>query len=168
MILRRRLLESLQHRQNRNELRKRLRMMHAADVAYVLESLSLGERRLIWDELEPQQAGWVLVELPGTIQAGLTEATSRERLVEVLATLDVVLENGLVPHADQSRVSECNRRFLPRTRVTHLLRDLRRSRRGFQVCRRGARATLCGSESFRNGSEVPDHGTLVSVARGVP
>ena len=76
-----------------NELRKRLRLMHAADVAYVLESLSLGERRPIWDELEPQQAGWVLVELPGTIQARLTEATSRERLVEVLATL--TLRSGL-------------------------------------------------------------------------
>jgi len=85
---RRDLLESLQHRQNRNELRKRLRMMHAADVAYVLESLSLDDRRLIWDEREPQQAGWVLVELPGTIRARLTETTSRERLVEVLATLD--------------------------------------------------------------------------------
>jgi magnesium transporter len=36
------MLEHLQHRQNLAELNRRLRTMHAADVAYVLEAMPPG------------------------------------------------------------------------------------------------------------------------------
>ena len=45
---RRDLLESLQQRQNEAELRKRLRVMHAAELAYVLEALPLGDELLLF------------------------------------------------------------------------------------------------------------------------
>ena len=48
---RRDLLENLQHRQNEAELRKRLRMMHAADLAYILEALPFGYS--LWQRPRP-------------------------------------------------------------------------------------------------------------------
>ena len=43
------LLESLQHRQNLVELHKRLRTMHPADVAFVLDTLPPDDRATVWD-----------------------------------------------------------------------------------------------------------------------
>src|SRR5262245_123523 len=68
---RRDLLETMQQRQNRGELHKRLRTMHEADIAYVLESLPVADRQTVWEELELPQAAWVFVELPGGIRTPL-------------------------------------------------------------------------------------------------
>ena len=58
---RRDLLESLQHRQNLAELHKRLHVMHPADIAYVLESLPIEDRRTVWEQIDAEQAAWVFV-----------------------------------------------------------------------------------------------------------
>ncbi|MEZ5286456.1 MAG: hypothetical protein R2712_16930 [Vicinamibacterales bacterium] len=54
---RRDVLENLQHRQNLAELHRRLRVMHAADIAYVLEAVPVDDRRTIWDEVAADRAG---------------------------------------------------------------------------------------------------------------
>jgi magnesium transporter len=85
---RRDLLEQLQHRQNIVELRRRLRLMHAADIAYVLEALPLDDRRIVWDQVEPDVAGHVLVEVSTAVRESLVEITPHEELVKRLSTLD--------------------------------------------------------------------------------
>ena len=55
------LLESLQHRQNLVELHKRLRAMHPADVAFVLEALPPEDRQTVWDQINADEAGLVFV-----------------------------------------------------------------------------------------------------------
>lgn len=60
---RRDLLEQLQHRQNLAELHKRVRGLHMADVAYVLEALPPSDRRVVWDEISIDQAADVFVEI---------------------------------------------------------------------------------------------------------
>ena len=62
---RRDMLEHLQHRQNLAELNRRLRTMHAADVAYVLEAMPPGDRQTIWEQVSLEHAGDVFVELCG-------------------------------------------------------------------------------------------------------
>jgi len=57
------LLESLQHRQNLVELHKRLRAMHPADVAFVLEALPPVDRQTVWDQIDADKAGLVFVEV---------------------------------------------------------------------------------------------------------
>ena len=37
--------------------------MHAADVAFVLEALPPDDRRTVWEQVEPEQAGLVFVEV---------------------------------------------------------------------------------------------------------
>jgi magnesium transporter len=82
------LLESLQHRQNLAELSKRVRAMHAADLAYVLEALPPDDRRLVWDQASPEQAGHAFVEVSRVVRDSLVDTTPEETLVQVLLTLD--------------------------------------------------------------------------------
>ena len=82
------LVEQLQHRQNVAELGKRLRVMHAADIAHVLESLPLGDRMTVWREVSPEQAGDVFVEVSEAVRESLIEGMDEAALVEMLTRLD--------------------------------------------------------------------------------
>jgi len=82
------LLESLQHRQNPVELHKRLRAMHPADVAFVLEALPPVDRQTVWDQIDADKAGLVFVEVSSAVRAWLVERTQRDALVALLTTLD--------------------------------------------------------------------------------
>jgi magnesium transporter len=85
---RRDLLESLQHRQNLAELNKRLRMMHAADVAYLLEALPTIDRGTVWEQVPLELAAAAFVEVSGAVRESLASSTPRDRLVQMLITLD--------------------------------------------------------------------------------
>jgi magnesium transporter len=85
---RRDLLENLQQRQNEAELRKRVRLMHAADLAYVLEALPLEYRRTVWHQVPPDLAGTVFVEVSAAVRDSLVAVTSRQDLIALLSTLD--------------------------------------------------------------------------------
>lgn len=85
---RRDVVESLQHRQNLVELHRQLRSMHAADIAYVLEALSHEDRQTVWEQLTPDRAAQILVELSDAVRDSFIEATPRDDLVGLLLTLD--------------------------------------------------------------------------------
>ncbi|MET0213510.1 MAG: magnesium transporter [Vicinamibacterales bacterium] len=82
------LLEQMQHRQNLVELQRHLRAQHPADIAVVLDSLSGDDRRLVFGQLDPAQAGAALVESSDAVRASLIEALGRDELVRALGTLD--------------------------------------------------------------------------------
>ncbi len=82
------LLEQMQHRQNLVELNMRLRGMHSADIAHVLEALPPDDRLTVWQQVDRSQAGFVLVEVSEAARASLVEALSQDELVSVLTSLD--------------------------------------------------------------------------------
>ncbi len=82
------LLDSLQQRQNLAELQKHLRVMHAADLAYVLEALAPDDRRTVWEQLRPEHAGLVFVEVSEAVRDSLVDSSSRDDLIARLSTLD--------------------------------------------------------------------------------
>lgn len=82
------LLETLQHRQNLAELAKRLKGLHPADLAYVLEALPPDQRRLVWEQAAPHVRGQALVELSDAVRAALIEAMPASELVASLTSLD--------------------------------------------------------------------------------
>ncbi len=82
------LLEQMQHRQNLVELHRRLRGLHPADLAHILESLPIEDRLVVWRELEPPQAGPSLVEVSREVRESLVESTDRAALVVALRELD--------------------------------------------------------------------------------
>jgi magnesium transporter len=62
--------------------------MHPADVAFVLEALPPEDRWTVWDQIDRDRAGLVLMEVSGAVRAWLVERTNREALVSLLSTLD--------------------------------------------------------------------------------
>ena len=82
------LLEQLQHKQNVAELGKRLRVMHAADIAYVLEALPPEDRLAVWREVSPEQAGDVFVETSDAVRRFLIAESDQDAMVALLERLD--------------------------------------------------------------------------------
>jgi magnesium transporter len=82
------LLEQMQHRQNLVELNMRLRGMHSADIAHVLDALPPDDRLTVWQQVDGRQAGFVLVEVSESTRASLVDTLSEEDLVSVLTSLD--------------------------------------------------------------------------------
>lgn len=82
------LLETLQHKQNLAEVHNRLRSLHPADLAYVLEALPLDDRLCVWSQAERVQAGQALLEVSDAVRQGLLAASRREDLIAILKTLD--------------------------------------------------------------------------------
>ncbi len=82
------LLEQMQHRQNLVELHKRLKRLHPADVAHILESLPLDDRSVVWRELTSSAAAQALVEVSAGIRESLVENTPQADLVRMLRELD--------------------------------------------------------------------------------
>jgi magnesium transporter len=82
------LLEQMQHRQNLVELHRRLRELHPADVAHILESLPIEDRLIVWRELMPEHAAQALVEVSHGVRDALIENTGRTTLVGILRELD--------------------------------------------------------------------------------
>jgi magnesium transporter len=62
--------------------------MHAADLAYVLEALPPDDRRLVWEQAGPEQAGHAFVEVSPVVRDWLVETTRGDVLVQLLLTLD--------------------------------------------------------------------------------
>ena len=82
------LIESLVHRQHLVELQFKLRGLHPADIAYILEALPLDDRLLIWRQIQDECGGEVLLEVSDAVRDSLIEALVQPALVEVLTQLD--------------------------------------------------------------------------------
>jgi magnesium transporter len=82
-------VEQLQRRQNLVDMQRRVRALHPADLAFILESLPPADRLLLWKEIDARQAAETLVELSPVPRQSLIEATGRERLVEIVGKLDM-------------------------------------------------------------------------------
>lgn len=82
------LIESLVHRQHLVELQLKLRSLHPADIAYILETLPLDDRLLVWQQIQDDLGGEVLLEVSDAVRDSLIEAMDRPTLVRVLDQLD--------------------------------------------------------------------------------
>jgi len=63
--------------------------MHPADIALLLESLPPAQREIVWEMVDPELEGDVLVELNETVRAGFIEEMGAEELVAATEGLEV-------------------------------------------------------------------------------
>ena len=70
------------------ELHHRLRALHPADIAYILEALAGEDRTLVWEQVPESRAGGVLPELGRAVREDLMAKMSPRALVAVLAGMD--------------------------------------------------------------------------------
>jgi magnesium transporter len=80
--------DQLQRRQNEAELQRRVRDLHPADLAFVLENLPSDARGQVWSALDAGQAAEALVELDDAARAWAIDRTDVRRLTRLVAHLD--------------------------------------------------------------------------------
>lgn len=92
-------------------LRQDLSLLHAADIADILEALPEEERQALWRLIENARRGQVLVEASETVWESLTDAMSDKDILQAIAPLDI---------DDQAYLAK----YLPRDLTGRLLTSL--------------------------------------------
>ena len=95
------IVENLVHKQHTVELSRKLTDMHPADIAYVLEALPLVDRLLVWDLLEADRQGEVLLEVSDAVRETLIRSMEPNELVAAAETLDADELADLAPALPQ-------------------------------------------------------------------
>ncbi len=88
------------------ELVNILHDLHPADMAYVLESLPLQERVLVWKLAQPEEDGEVLLEVSDAVRETLIESMGKGELLSAIEDLDADELAELAPDLPLHVVSE--------------------------------------------------------------
>ena len=80
--------ESLIQKQNLSELQDLLDILHPADIAYILESLPLDERLLVWEMVKADRDGEILLETSDAVRETLIATMDSSELVAATGQLD--------------------------------------------------------------------------------
>lgn len=81
-------MESLVQNQSLIELQSRLDALHPADVAYVLESLPLDQRLVVWDLVKAERDGDILLEVSDAVRQSLIADMDSDELLAAAEQLD--------------------------------------------------------------------------------
>lgn len=100
------LVESLVHKQNLAELQKRLDQLHPADVAYILESLPIDDRLVVWDLVRAEHDGEILLETSDAVRETLIASMQPQELLAATEALDTDEIADLAPDLPQEVVQE--------------------------------------------------------------
>jgi magnesium transporter len=100
------LVESLVHKQNLVELSKKLDALHPADVAYILETLPLENRLLVWDLVKAERDGDILLEVSDAVRESLIAAMDNRELLAAAHSLDTDEIADLAPDLPKDVVQE--------------------------------------------------------------
>ncbi len=77
-----------EHAQYLNELQGRLNELHPADIAYILEALPLNERRLVWNLVDAEHNGEILLEVSDSVRETLIQNMDKAELLAAAESLD--------------------------------------------------------------------------------
>jgi magnesium transporter len=88
------------------ELRTKLNELHSADIAYVLESLPLDERLIVWDLVKAARDGDILIEVSDAVRETLISSMDRAELLEAVEGLDTDEIADLAPNLPSDVVEE--------------------------------------------------------------
>ena len=81
-------VQSLVYRQHLAELDSKLKRLHTADIAHILDILPIEDRLRIWDLLVSQRGGDILLEASEGVRRSLIQAMSEQQLQQALQQMD--------------------------------------------------------------------------------
>src|SRR5258705_5872436 len=81
-------VEELLHKQDLAALQVKLEGLHPADVAYILETLPLEERLIVWDLVRAERDGEILLEVSDAVREPLIAHMETKELVAATEQLD--------------------------------------------------------------------------------
>jgi len=82
------LVETLVHKQHLIELQKKLDQLHSADIAYIIEALPLEQRQLVWDMVNVERDGDILLEVSDAVRESLIASMDSGELLAAAEQLD--------------------------------------------------------------------------------
>ena len=81
-------VEKLLHQQDTAALQQTLDQLHPADAAYILETLPLQERLVVWDLIKAERDGEILLEVSDSVRETLIAHMETKELVAATEQLD--------------------------------------------------------------------------------
>jgi magnesium transporter len=100
------LLLSALEEQRLDSVRVMLAGLHPADIATLLESIPPALRRAVWDQIDPQVEGEVLIEVSEGVREDLIREMDQRELVAAARTLDVDEIADLIPDLSDEAIAE--------------------------------------------------------------
>ncbi len=100
------LVENLVYKQNLAELTRRLDDLHPADIAYILEALPLDERRLVWNLVDAEDNGEILLEVSDSVRESLIQTMDKAELLAAAESLDTDEIADIAPDLPRDVIEE--------------------------------------------------------------
>jgi len=99
-------LEGLLQRQHETDLQQLLHDLHPADIAFILESLPMEERQLVWNLVRAEHNAEVLLEVDDWVRESLIEEMDRQDLLVAASDMDADELADLAPDLPPDVVAE--------------------------------------------------------------
>ncbi len=88
------------------ELRAKIERLHPADIAFVLESLPLPERLVVWDLVKADRDGEILLEVSDAVRESLIASMDSQELVAAAETLEADELADLAPDLPEDVIQD--------------------------------------------------------------
>jgi magnesium transporter len=150
-------------------LKARLDEYHPADLAYLLEALPLNERLLVYELVDAERDGDILIEVTESVRETLLRSMDRAELVAAAQTLDTDDLAELAPDLPSDVVEQVRRNLSPEEReqlraALAYPEDSVGARMDFEMVSSGPNETLDGVlRTLRRYDSLPDHTDLIFV-----
>ncbi len=82
------LVDNLLHRQHLSELQRQLDGLHPADIAYILEALSLEDRLAVWQLVKADRDGEILLEVSDAVRESLIADMDQGEILAAVEPLE--------------------------------------------------------------------------------
>ena len=110
------LVENLVHKLHFVELQKLLDRQHPADVAYILESLPLEQRLIVWELVRAEREGEILLEVSDAVRESLIAHMDEQELVAAAEQLDTDEIADLAPDLPSEVIQDVFKSLAPEER----------------------------------------------------
>jgi magnesium transporter len=110
------LVESLVHKLHLVELQKVLDAQHPADIAYILESLPLEQRLMVWELVRAEREGEILLEVSDAVRETLIAHMDERELVAAAESLDTDEIADLAPDLPREVIQDVFKSLSPEER----------------------------------------------------
>ncbi|MDD1650391.1 MAG: magnesium transporter [Methylococcaceae bacterium] len=82
------LVETLMHKQHQVAIKQKLDNLHTADIAYILESLPVDQRLIVWNLVESDLDGQILLDVSDAVRETLISSMDKSELLSATEQLD--------------------------------------------------------------------------------
>jgi len=100
------LVETLMHKQHQVALKHKLDQLHSADIAYILEALPLEQRLVIWNMVQSELDGQILLDVSDAVRQTLISDMDVEELLTATEQLDTDEIADLAPDLPEEVLQE--------------------------------------------------------------